>query len=394
MTRFSATEENIQDLTTGFYTSLRTNITLVSITKEDNDTQIGCTATDTDSLIGIVEKSDTLILASPPSQPTIQLTSILSNCTVRLKWTYPTQSTLPLTQQITDSVTNSIIPVQGQNFLSDFLTAGENISYTLSAVNCIGDSVTAVSEVFPPPSQPKSYSCTADYGTENGVLVLEIPNYDFNYTIQTGYIITDDTDDAIELSGDFSVDNPFYYSQGMMEFNSTRNYTVLFTSVLRDCVGSVSTSCQVKLNIVAVVTTTPSPTTTTTTTTTTNTTTTTTTSPSATPPGLAPYTIYIVVAIILFLLLLFLSCIIILLACILGRGKLSRSKYVPKNAERLPNPASTPENHPESDPNVEELHYITPDFSINSTKPKSPIPKTLYSDISEMPVATEAMSSL
>ena len=50
----------------------------------------------------------------------------------------------------------------------------------------------------------------------------------------------------------------------MMEFNSTRNYTVLFTSVLRDCVGSVSTSCQVKLNIVAVVTTIPSPTTTTT----------------------------------------------------------------------------------------------------------------------------------
>ena len=119
-------------------------------------------------------------------------------------------------------------------------------------------------KLFPPPSQPKSYSCTADYGTENGVLVLEIPNYDFNYTIQTGYIITDDTDDAIELSGDFSVDNPFYYSQGMIEFNSTRNYTVLFTSLLRDCVGSVSTSCQIKLNIVAVVTTIPSPTTTTT----------------------------------------------------------------------------------------------------------------------------------
>ena len=265
LTRFSATEENIQDLTTGFYTSLRTNITLVSITKEDNGTQIGCKATDTDSLIGIVEKSDTLILASPPSQPTIQLTSILSNCTVRLQWTYPTQSTLPLTQHITDSViTNNMIPVQGHSYLSDFLTAGEDVSYTLSAVNCFGDSVTTVSELFSPPSQPKSYSCTADYGTENGVLVLEIPNYDFNYTIQTGYIITDDTDDAIELSGDFSVDNPFYYSQGMMEFNSTRNYTVLFTSVLRDCVGSVSTSCQVKLNIVAVVTTIPSPTTTTT----------------------------------------------------------------------------------------------------------------------------------
>ena len=394
LTRFSATEENIQDLTTGFYTSLRTNITLVSITKEDNGTQIGCKATDTDSLIGIVEKSDTLILASPPSQPTIQLTSILSNCTVRLQWTYPTQSTLPLTQHITDSViTNNMIPVQGHSYLSDFLTAGENISYTLSAVNCIGFSVTAVSQVFSPPSQPVSYSCTADYGTENGVLVLRIVSYNSEYTIQTGYVITDDTDNSIVLSGNFSVDNPFYYySQDIIEINSTRHYTVVFTSLLRYCMESMSTSCQIMLNITAVVTEIPSPTTNTTTTHTN--TTTTSTSPPATPPGLPPYTIYIVVAIILFLLLLFLSCIIILLACILGRGKLSRSKCVPKDAKRLPDPASTPENNPESDPNVEELHYITPDFSTNSTKPKSPIPKTLYSDISEMPVATEAMSSL
>ena len=388
LTRLNATVDNVYNQNTFAYTALRANITLVNITKEDNNTLIGCKATD--AATGTVEESDTLILSSPPSQPIIQLTPINSNCSVRLEWSYPVQSTLHITQQITDSVTNDMLTVQGQNYLSDFLTAGENISYLLSAVNCLGDSVTVVSEVFSPLSQPQSYTCTADYGTENRMLVLEIVNYTSEYAIVTGFIITDDTDNSMILSDNFSVDRPFYYSysQVMLPVDYTRNYTVLFTSVLRDCTGSMSTTCQVKLNIIALVTPTPSPTTTA------NMTTSSMSATTTPTPTIPPYTIYIVIAIILFLFLLFLSCVIMLLACILGRGKLSRSKYVPKDARRFPNPASTPDKTPESGQDGEELHYITPVFSTNSAKPKSPISKTLYSDISEMPVASESLSSL
>ena len=251
LTRFSATVEDTQDPNTFLYTSLRANITLVNITKEDNNTTMECKASD--STNNQVEVSSTLILASPPSQPIIQLTPMKSTCSVRLQWSYPVQSTLPLTQQITDSVNNDRVTVQNDNYLSKPLRAGEDISYTLSAVNCLGDSVTAVSEVFSPPSQPDSYSCTADYGTENGVLVLKI-DYNYHYNIQTGFVITDDTDNVMVLSGDL-IDNQSY--QDMIEFNSTRIYSVQFASVLRYCIGSMSTSCQVKLNITAIVTTTP-----------------------------------------------------------------------------------------------------------------------------------------
>ena len=389
LTRFSATVENTQNQNTLHYPSLRANITLVNVTKEDNNTIIECKATD--SMNNPVEVSSTLILASPPSQPIIQLTPMNSICRVRLQWSYPIQSTLPLTQQITDSVNNYMITVQNDNYLSNPLRAGEDISYTLSAVNCFGDSVTAVSEVLSPPSQPESYSCTADYGIENGVLVLEI-DYNYNYAIQTGFSITDDTDNVTVLSGDF-IDNQSYYSQDMIEFNSTRIYSVLFTSVLRDCIGSMSTSCQVKLNITAVVTTTPPPPTIANNTPSSTPSSTPTATPT-TPKELPPYIIYIVIAIILFLFLLFLSCVIILLACILGRGKLSRSKYVPKDARRLPNQTSTSENNPESGQNGEELHYITPDFPTKPIQPNPAIPKTVYTDISELPVASEALSSL
>ena len=255
LTRLSATVDNVYNPNTFTYTTLRANITLVDITKEDNNTLIGCKATD--AATGTVEESDTLILSSPPSQPIIQLTPINSNCSVRLEWSYPIQSTLPITQQITDSVTNNMVIVLGQNYLSFFLTAGEDISYTLSAVNCLGDSVTAVSEVFSPPSQPQSYSCTADYGEENGVLVLEIVNYTSEYAIRTGFIITDDTDNSLIFSGNFYEDALYYTSQSMLGIYSTKIYTVKFTSVLRDCIGSMSTTCQVKLTLTAVVTPTP-----------------------------------------------------------------------------------------------------------------------------------------
>ena len=137
LTRFSATLEDTQDPNTLFYASLRANITLVNVTKEDNNIIIECKATD--STNNPVEVSSTLILASPPLQPIIQLTPMSSNCSVRLQWSYPVQSTLPLTQQITDSVNNYMVTVQNDNYLSNPLRAGEDISYTLSAVNCFGD---------------------------------------------------------------------------------------------------------------------------------------------------------------------------------------------------------------------------------------------------------------
>ncbi|KAI6655210.1 hypothetical protein LOD99_2498 [Oopsacas minuta] len=246
LTRLSATVDNTLDQNTGLYTVLRANITLIDITKEDNGTLIGCQATNSDN--DLIEVSDTLYLASPPELDII-LSPIPSNCSVKVSWTYPIQSTLPITEEITDSVTNII--TYDRVYFSNFLTAGQDYTYTLTSSNCLGDSITADTQLFSLPSQPDAYTCSAEYGSENRMLVLQLLGYTSEYAIETSFTLSEDSDNTTNLSDTFT--EPRYYSKQMFDLPSTRNYTVVFTSILRNCIGSLQTTCETKLNITALV---------------------------------------------------------------------------------------------------------------------------------------------
>ncbi|KAI6655209.1 hypothetical protein LOD99_2497 [Oopsacas minuta] len=367
LTRLSATVDNALDQNTGLYTVLRANITLVNITKGDNGTLIGCTATTSGNVL--LEDSDTLYLASPPSEPDIILSPIPSNCSVKVSWTYPIQSTLPITEEITDSVTNII--TYDRVYFSNFLTAGQDYTYTLTSSNCLGDSITADTQLFSLPSQPDAYTCSAEYGSENRMLVLQLLGYTSEYAIETSFTLSEDSDNTTNLSDTFT--EPRYYSKQMFDLPSTRNYTVVFTSVLRDCIGSLQTTCEAKLIITGIVTPTsppiPTPT------------------PSMTIPTQSPqdYLVYIIIAVVLFLLLLFLSFVIILLTCLLNRGKIFRNRTSPQNAKGFSKRVAAPAKISDSNENGDELNYLKPEFGSNPKKPNAPIPKTLYADIKHMP---------
>ena len=240
VSRISATIDNTQNQVF-IYTDLRANITLVNITKEDNNTLIGCRA----GISGTSdrqEESDTLILASPPPAPSIQLMPIPGNCTVKVSWSHPTQ---PRRQYITDSVTTSL-SITDQTYFSAPLTAGQESSYTLSAEFCLG-SVTATVQ-FTPPSQPGTLSCSATYGTEDRRLVIQILGYTSQYSIETSFSLFNDSDNEMVLSGNFS-ETPLFYSRDMFDIPVTSNYTVRLSSALRDCIASNYVACEAKLNI-------------------------------------------------------------------------------------------------------------------------------------------------
>ena len=241
VSRISATVDNTFDSSNGIYTDLRANITLVNITKEDNNTVIGCSASITGTSDRQVE-SDTLILASPPPAPSIQLMPIPGNCTVEVSWSHPTQ---PRRQYITDSVTTNL-SISDQTYFSAPLTAGEESSYTLSAEFCLG-SVTATVQ-FTPPSQPETLSCSATYGAEDRRLVIQILGYTSQYSIETSFSLFNDSDNEMVLSGNFS-ETPLFYSRDMFDIPVTSNYTVRLSSALRDCIASNYVACETKLNI-------------------------------------------------------------------------------------------------------------------------------------------------
>ena len=241
VSRISAAVDNTLDSSNGIYTNLRANITLLNITKEDNNTLIGCSAGISGTSDRRVE-SRTLILASPPSAPSIQLMPIPGNCTVKVSWSHPTQ---PRRQYITDSVTTSL-SITDQTYFSTPLTAGEESSYTLSAEFCLG-SVTATVQ-FTPPSQPETLSCSATYGTEDRRLVIQILGYTSQYSIETSFSLFNDSDNEMVLSGNFS-ETPLFYSRDMFDIPVTSNYTVRLSSALRDCIASNYVACEAKLNI-------------------------------------------------------------------------------------------------------------------------------------------------
>ena len=245
LSRISATVDNTLDLvSTLAFTVLRANITLVNITKEDNNTLIGCRAARTGTTDFQIE-SDTLILASPPSEPSIQVVPIPPNCTVRVSWSYPSP---PLTQHLSDSVSNSLSITSDRTYFSSPLTAGGEVSYTLLASHCLGE-VTA-SARFTPPSQPDPIACSATYGTEDRRLVIQILGYSSGFSIETSFSLSTESDTV--LTGNFSEDSPYYYSRDMFGIQATINYTVRLTSALRDCIGSDSVMCEVKLNFTLV----------------------------------------------------------------------------------------------------------------------------------------------
>ena len=375
VSRISATIDNTQNQVF-IYTDLRANITLVNITKEDNNTLIGCSA----GISGTSdrqEESDTLILASPPPAPSIQIMPIPGNCTVKVSWPHPTQ---PRRQYITDSVTTSL-SISDQTYFSAPLTAGQESSYTLSAEFCLG-SVTATVQ-FTPPSQPETLSCSATYGTEDRRLVIQILGYTSQYSIETSFSLFNDSDNEMVLSGNFS-ETPLFYSRDMFDIPVTSNYTVRLSSALRDCIASNSVACEAKLNItlMAPITTTSMPVTTNSTPATTPT----------KPSTLPPYITYIIIAVILVIVLIALSLVILLLGYLVHRSKTTKSKSIPKNAKRLTDPPSVPQ-FVETDANGEELHYIQPVFSqvSNPAKPKAGYPQTLYADINQASIAMQTV---
>ena len=360
LSRISATVNNTLDsVSTLSYTVLRANITLVNITKEDNNTLIGCRAAISGTTNFQIE-SDTLILASPPSEPSIQVVPIPPNCTVRVSWSYPSP---PLTQHLSDSVSNSLSITSDRTYFSSPLTAGEEVSYTLLASHCLGE-VTA-SARFTPPTQPDPIACSATYGTEDKRLVIQILGYSSGFSIETSFNLFSESDTV--LTGNFSEDSPYYYSRDMFGIQATSNYTVRLTSALRNCIGSDSVMCEVKLNFTLMA---PM--------TTIMITATTTTVLQSPPSTLPDYAVYIIIAVVLALVLLMLSIVILFLAYLLYRSRTSRPKSFPK--KRLHESHPCPPELPETNANREELHYIQPDFSQtpDGPKPRAAFPQTEY----------------
>ena len=367
LSRFSATVDNTLNPSDGIYSALRANITLVNINKGDNNTLMGCKAP-ISGTNDIQEKSDNLRLASPPSKPSIRVVPIPSNCTVKVHWFH--HSTQLLTQHLSDSASNRLSLTSDRTYFSSPLSAGEEISYTLSAEYCLGDGTVSTTP-FTPPSQPDSFDCSATYGTEDSRLVIQISDYTSEYSIETSFDLF--TESGSVLSGDFSENSPLYYSKEMFDLQTTSNYTVRLSSVLRDCIGSDSLMCEVKLNVTlkAPITTTIA--------TSMNT-------PSMTPhqpqPSPLPtYVTYIIIAVVLFFVLLLLSLVIFVLAFLIHRSKIARYKSFPK--KRLPEPPL------EKDINGEELHYMQPDFSQtqDAPRPKPPYAPTQYADLNQASLA-------
>ena len=244
LSRISATVNNTQIPNTIFFSTLRSTITLINISKDDDGTLMGCTAIDLNTNLQI-NQSDILTLSPPPSPPTLHLTPIPSNCTVMLQWN-PPSSQLPITGY-TLSFGGSDNFVSDEFFFSDPLTAGENVCFNLTARTCVYDSSPGMNQILVP-SSPNITKYNAIYGNKTLLItVVSDPGYrkSVNYSL---FELSSPT--TILVDGSISDDN--YELISNFNLNETSNYNISIEVRLSDCKDSMTLSQMIPVIIVSV----------------------------------------------------------------------------------------------------------------------------------------------